>query len=196
MEDTDLVGVGDHAALDLVNSTAEQGGQRFELLRDGRSYLRWLRLAHLIDEADISEINRRYSKTGLDAAAADAVRLREWLRPVIAEWAGAGFGSVPSEVRSRLNKILGVDSRFSHLADDGRVLDRRRWTEPGQLLVPPAAAAAMLLSQGDPALVRQCDGDGCPLWFYDRTKAHSRRWCSMAWCGNRSKARNHRSRNA
>ncbi|MGO9268383.1 MAG: CGNR zinc finger domain-containing protein [Candidatus Binataceae bacterium] len=29
--------------------------------------------------------------------------------------------------------------------------------------------------------------------FLDRTKAHARRWCSMAVCGNRAKAA-HRSR--
>jgi predicted RNA-binding Zn ribbon-like protein len=26
------------------------------------------------------------------------------------------------------------------------------------------------------------------LWFFDRTKSHRRRWCSMAVCGNRHKA--------
>ncbi len=93
MEATDLVGVGDHGALDFINSTAEQGGQRFELLGDGRSYLRWLRLAGLIDDADASAIEERFSDTELDAAAAEAVRVREWLRSVIAEWAGTGAGS-------------------------------------------------------------------------------------------------------
>jgi len=32
------------------------------------------------------------------------------------------------------------------------------------------------------------------MWFYDRTKSHRRRWCSMALCGNRAKARAHRER--
>jgi predicted RNA-binding Zn ribbon-like protein len=40
--------------------------------------------------------------------------------------------------------------------------------------------------------VRNCEG--CSIWFYDHTKAHRRRWCSMALCGNRSKARSHRQR--
>jgi predicted RNA-binding Zn ribbon-like protein len=62
------------------------------------------------------------------------------------------------------------------------------------LLVPPAHAAADLLAHGDPALVRNCAGPACTLRFYDRTKAHQRRWCSMAVCANRAKARAHRER--
>jgi predicted RNA-binding Zn ribbon-like protein len=194
MEATDLVGVGDHAALDFVNSTAEQHGQRFELLGDGSSYLRWMRLANLIDDADVAEIEGRFAAPDLDAVAADAVRIREWMRLVIADWSGPGAGLVPDDTRRRLNELLAVDSRFANLTGHNRVTDRRRWTDVRQLLVPPVTAVAVLLSRGDPSLVRNCEGEVCPLWFYDHTKAHRRRWCSMAWCGNRSKARNHRSR--
>jgi predicted RNA-binding Zn ribbon-like protein len=37
------------------------------------------------------------------------------------------------------------------------------------------------------SLVKQCAGPGCTLWFLDRTKAHARRFCSAAACGNRAK---------
>ena len=40
----------------------------------------------------------------------------------------------------------------------------------------------------DLSLVRTCEGTGCILFFYDTTKSHTRRWCSMAGCGNRMKA--------
>jgi predicted RNA-binding Zn ribbon-like protein len=29
------------------------------------------------------------------------------------------------------------------------------------------------------------------LWFYDTTRNGTRRWCSMAICGNRAKAHRH-----
>lgn len=196
MDATELVGVGDHAALDFINSTAEQHGQVFELLGDGRSYVRWMRLADLIDDADVAAIEARFAGADVDAIATDAVRIREWLRLVIADWSGPGAGFVPDDTRHRLNELLAVDSRFANLTGENRITDRRRWTDARQLLVPPVTAAAALLSSGDPSQVRNCDGEGCPLWFYDRTKAHRRRWCSMAWCGNRSKARGHRSRQA
>ena len=45
-------------------------------------------------------------------------------------------------------------------------------------------------------LIRGCEGPVCTLLFLDRTKAHGRRWCSMAVCGNRAKAAAHRARRA
>ena len=64
------------------------------------------------------------------------------------------------------------------------------------LLGPVAEAAAQLLADGDFALVRQCEHPDCILWFYDRTKSHRRRWCSMAQCGNRYKAAQFRKRSS
>ena len=54
-----------------------------------------------------------------------------------------------------------------------------------------ARAAADFLSSADLSLVRQCEGTGCILLFYDTTKSHTRRWCSMGACGNRAKAATH-----
>jgi predicted RNA-binding Zn ribbon-like protein len=54
--------------------------------------------------------------------------------------------------------------------------------------------AAELLCHGDFTQVRQCEHPDCTLWFYDRTNAHRRRWCTMALCGNRHKVAEHRKR--
>jgi predicted RNA-binding Zn ribbon-like protein len=63
-----------------------------------------------------------------------------------------------------------------------------------QYLAPVAESIAGLLSHGDFDLVRHCEGGHCVLWFYDRTKAHRRRWCSPQFCGNRSKVAAFRAR--
>ena len=55
-------------------------------------------------------------------------------------------------------------------------------------------AAADLACNADFRLIRACNGRACTLLFLDRTKAHGRRWCSMAVCGNRAKAAAHRAR--
>ena len=65
---------------------------------------------------------------------------------------------------------------------------------PGELLQPIAEAAADLICHQDFRLIRSCEGSACTLVFLDRTKAHARRWCSMAVCGNRAKAAAHRAR--
>jgi predicted RNA-binding Zn ribbon-like protein len=46
---------------------------------------------------------------------------------------------------------------------------------------------ANLITQEDAALIRECGGSACTLWFLDRTKAHRRLYCSASTCGNRAK---------
>lgn len=65
--------------------------------------------------------------------------------------------------------------RFHHKDESSRQLARL------------AYSAAELLAEGDFSLVRKCESPDCSLMFYDRTKSHKRRWCSMALCGNRHK---------
>jgi predicted RNA-binding Zn ribbon-like protein len=48
-------------------------------------------------------------------------------------------------------------------------------------------SAALLLTSADRQLVRACPGEGCGWLFLDRSGR--RRWCTMARCGNRAKAR-------
>ncbi|MBW9207014.1 CGNR zinc finger domain-containing protein [Mumia sp. zg.B53] len=59
-----------------------------------------------------------------------------------------------------------------------------------------AAAAARLAIEGRLGRVKICPADDCRWAFYDRSKNHSRQWCSMEVCGNRAKVRNHRERSA
>jgi predicted RNA-binding Zn ribbon-like protein len=44
--------------------------------------------------------------------------------------------------------------------------------------------------------LKLCSEDGCRWAFYDRSKNHSSRWCTMETCGNRAKARRFRKRRA
>ena len=55
-----------------------------------------------------------------------------------------------------------------------------------------AVDAAELLGTGLRERLRICPGPGCRGRFLDDSPAARRRWCSMAVCGNRSKAAVHR----
>ena len=50
-----------------------------------------------------------------------------------------------------------------------------------------ALSALPLLQDGRSVGVHRCAGEGCGWLFLDPT--HRRRWCTMAICGNRAKAR-------
>jgi predicted RNA-binding Zn ribbon-like protein len=61
-------------------------------------------------------------------------------------------------------------------------------------LTAVAAAAEDLLTSSLCAFVAACPGEGCGWLFADRRG--KRRWCSMAACGNRAKARRYAERRA
>jgi predicted RNA-binding Zn ribbon-like protein len=61
-------------------------------------------------------------------------------------------------------------------------------------LAPVVASAASLLTSDSLDLVKVCGGDTCGWMFVDRSKNHSRRWCTMKDCGNVAKVRRFRGR--
>jgi predicted RNA-binding Zn ribbon-like protein len=56
------------------------------------------------------------------------------------------------------------------------------------------AAASRLVVLGDWDRVKICPAEDCRWAFFDRSRNHSRTWCSMRVCGNREKARAWRER--
>lgn len=55
-------------------------------------------------------------------------------------------------------------------------------------LWPISYEAGRLLVSPDHKLVRECQNGTCRWLFLDKSKNHSRRWCDMKICGNRTKA--------
>jgi predicted RNA-binding Zn ribbon-like protein len=171
--------VGDHPALDLLNTVFLLDGVIVDSLQADQDVLQWLAAAGWRIEQDLAR-----SKPG--ALLRSARSLREAIRKII-ETRKAGKRADPAP----LNAFL-VQSQ-SHLklspAQKGTFRLERHWQQhtPEQILAPIAEAAAELLATGDFNLVRHCEDSECVLWFYDRTRSHHRRWCSMATCGNRNK---------
>lgn len=59
------------------------------------------------------------------------------------------------------------------------------------LLAPVLWSAGDLITGGARHRVRRCANDTCLWLFLDESKNATRRWCDMASCGNRAKARRH-----
>lgn len=59
------------------------------------------------------------------------------------------------------------------------------------LLAPVLWSAGDLLASDRRRSVRLCANGQCLWLFLDESKAGTRRWCNMASCGNRAKARRH-----
>lgn len=182
--------IGDHTALDFLNSVAAPRGEVIDSLRNGDSYVHWLVVAGLLDPSEAKTLLLEFRNAGLDLVASEARDLREWFRQVVARPAIEAANGPEGEAISKLNRILAIDCVHRRLEASGKDLvlrERRALTQVRQLLVPVAQAMAELVSDARRCLVRRCANSGCTLWFYDRTKARRRRFCSAAVCGNRAK---------
>ena len=172
--------VGDHLAMDLLNTEASVDGETVDYWHSGEDVLAWLG-RHGIAPPD------KESRVELAALLTRGKTLRALVRRLIAERKEDKLGDIAG-----LDAYLQAHITAPHLARDsegGLTLTRLVRADPvSSMLGAVAEAAAQLLVEGDFDLVKQCEHPECILWFYDRTKAHKRRWCSMALCGNRYKA--------
>nr|WP_298724885.1 ABATE domain-containing protein [uncultured Steroidobacter sp.] len=180
--------MGDHLAMDLLNTEARRHGEVVDYWNTGEDVLRWLERHGLVARA----------RDGGVVPADLLVRarmLRTQARELIAKRKEERNGDI-----RRLNEYLHAHVSAPHLERDREgnfKLTRISRGDPiGSLLGPVAEAVAQLLTEGDFTLVKQCEHPDCILWFYDRTKSHKRRWCSMAQCGNRHKAAEFRKRSS
>jgi predicted RNA-binding Zn ribbon-like protein len=195
--------VGEHLALDFLNTTATPRGALIEWLADGNDLVGWLEQAGAIKPAAAARI-RESDSDALDEVARKARQFRKWLRGFVTTHMGKPLRATAAAV-APLNELLARDNSFPRVeaagrdADDGSCLLLRRvqrWENQEELLNPIAGAAADLICNQDFRLIRSCESSACMLLFLDRTKAHARRWCSMAVCGNRAKAAAHRAKRA
>ena len=184
--------------MDFLNTHATPGGVATEFLASGAELLNWLERADLIDASTAAKFRAdQASAAQLDVMAKGARALREWLRAFVRRHAGQSLTPAVAAELGPLNLLLAGDKSFARVTGgpEALALHRlRRWESPEELLQPIAAAIADLVCHADFRLIRACEGHDCTLMFLDRTKAHARRWCSMALCGNRAKAAAHRAR--
>ena len=106
------------------------------------------------------------------------------------------------DVRSALQGVVRGDESPTVLApyveglryrasatDEGLVWSLE--ASPHERLATRAVLAWDGLHSKTPGRLRPCANDECTLFLIDRSKANNARWCSMAVCGNRMKARRH-----
>ncbi len=176
--------IANDRALDFVN-TSFAGG---DLLSDFAAYIEWLHAAALLTTGEA----RDAAKLAGTAEARSAFRALTELRAAIRRAVGAvSKERLPAKADLRtINAHLVEPPVHREIVSSGGKLtstNRLTSTKPERLLYFVAAATQELLTQKDVTAIRQCAGDACTHLFYDASKNRSRRWCSMAGCGNREK---------
>ncbi len=187
--------------LDFLNSLATPVDTQVDWIDDGDGLLSWLEQAKLVPVKVLRELKALAIPGEIDAVAAQARNLREWLRGFVRSRSGRKLG--PGDLRDLepLNRLLIRDEQFGQIVAETsegmsvlglKVL--RRWRTPESLLLPIGEEIGRFLCSGDFEYVKACEGANCTLLFVDRTRGRARRWCSMSICGNRAKQASHRDR--
>jgi predicted RNA-binding Zn ribbon-like protein len=170
--------VGGHPVLDFCNTRAGwESAEPREYLASYDHLVIWAREAGLVDEA----VAARLRDAGDQRALERALTLRSALyRTCIDPSDDAAWRAVAAE---------------AHEAAAAAVLVRGEgWVIPEQVgvdlpVLALARAAGTLLESTDLRTVGRCPGHDCGWLFLD--PRGRRRWCVMAVCGNREKARRH-----
>jgi predicted RNA-binding Zn ribbon-like protein len=108
-------------------------------------------------------------------------------------------GGGPSALRAArdaLRVAVGDHGQATDVATTVRVelMDGTPRVVTRDVLGAVLAAASRLSVLGQWERVKICPARDCRWAFYDRSRNHSRTWCSMQTCGNRQKARAWRER--
>ncbi len=199
--------LADDRALDFLNSIASPWGKEIEWIGEGYDYLDWLEHSSLIPSWVLTLFRKEATREELDAVAAQARELREWFRGFVGNHASRPLQSTALDELTTLNQLLAGDNNYRQIEADNlpqpdndisitalRWRQERRWLSRNDLLLPIAEAMGDMVCRVDFELVKKCEGSACTLWFHDVSLNHTRRWCSMAVCGNRAKAAAHRAR--
>src|SRR5262245_32087410 len=168
--------LGGRLWLDFMNSAPAIMG---ELIKNPEDLERWAKAAGL-DRAG------RPAFTHEDVAAAHA------LRTALATIAHAlAEGAAPlARAVAELNRHLAVAPRLRRVEAAKGALQVNESID-SDLFGRVASDLADFIPSFERHRLRTCGGADCSLMFYDTARNATRRWCSMAACGNRHKVARH-----
>lgn len=190
----ELALVGGNPALDFANTLTGRLTQRpVEFIGDFESLLIWSVHADVLSAAERTQCALAAEHAGSGARVHErALALREAIFEIFS--ARSDQRELPASALAALDAELARARATWRLVADGHsALWRWPTEDPALAFARVAVAAAELLTNRPPALVRRCAGaeHGCAWLFIDASRAANRRWCRMAGCGNRAKARAH-----
>ena len=178
---------GGHIALDFVNTVGgpPEGppSPADELLVEYEDVAIWAARVGVISERDAQSLRAaaRGDRRAARWALRRAIELRELLYPIFRELADGA--EPPAGLLDRLRdaeRDALADARL--VSNDGAM--EWSWPRPRELtdpLRPIVHAAVELLTDGPLDRLKVCGN--CRWLFLDRSRNHSRRWCSMDECG-------------
>jgi predicted RNA-binding Zn ribbon-like protein len=161
-----------------VNTTDLEDGT--DQLNDPNTLVAWLVAKGLMSSGEASAADVKH-----------AIAVREAIRGVIG--ANTGASVFPVDIAT-LNGAAGASRLRARFGSDGRA---RLEPEAGGVegaLGRMVAAVFAAMGDDDWERLKLCGSHSCRWAFFDKSRNRSSRWCRMASCGNRQKARRFRER--
>ncbi|MFJ8249286.1 CGNR zinc finger domain-containing protein [Streptomyces sp. NPDC094466] len=178
---------GEPLALDLLNTRWIDGDGPHDLLDSAAGLAVWLNSPPVRDHLGPAP-----------APAADRITLERLLlaRTALDSLAASTAHQDPAtpESADRLNEVLAHGRIRRALGPGGLPESVVEVDDPSWAPAWYAAENWLHLVADRPDRIRPCANHACVLHFYDVSKNGTRRWCSMAGCGNRAKAQRHYAR--
>jgi predicted RNA-binding Zn ribbon-like protein len=186
---SDSLAVGGRLSLNFANFPSLPASPQAEAL-SWEELIRFLRASRIISPERAEEL---MGLTETDPQAAfgllnRAARLRDGLRLAFRHLAHRQ--RIPKEYVQPINAVLQVTEGHDELVEAAKSWRIEYVAREGGLdwlLAAIARSAAEIISEGEATRVRLCANPSCSLIFYDASRTHRRRWCSMSLCGNRHK---------
>jgi len=187
--------VGNHRCLDFVNTQIVENGHPVDLLRDFSNLVEWLVKAQILNSTDAKEALKGWDEPYRKRIFEKAIAFRAVLRDMVERIAKGK--SVQQSTIDKINKMLSNRIGYYELIESRggfKVQFHAESNKAIHLIVPIAELASDLLCHNSLSLIKKCENPNCILYFYDISKNHTRRWCSMNVCGNRAKVAAHYNR--
>lgn len=187
--------VGERLCLDFVNTISwrESEDKRRDWFTSYDKLVDWSHDAGILEEKQAQLLLKKsvHEPSEAEQTLAQAIQLREVIYRIFRSFTKEEL--INPEDLTNFNKVIRHYYQLMHLVQMGNVFTMHFDIPEGAFdsMLPPIVQSAIdiLTSEKDLKRVNQCEGDFCGWLFFDTSRNRSRRWCSMADCGNRAKAR-------
>ncbi|MFF9429222.1 CGNR zinc finger domain-containing protein [Streptomyces sp. NPDC004288] len=166
---------GEPVSLDLLNTRWNEEGVRRDLLADVEGLAVWLAANGLEGRFTADDATLRHTLAARDALGALVDRPGD------------------PAATARVDAVLGHGRIRATLTAEGPG-EEAEFADPARGPGWTAARDYLDLLRTAPDRIRACAHEACILHFFDTSRNGTRRWCSMAVCGNRAKASRHYAR--
>ncbi|MEW1902866.1 MULTISPECIES: CGNR zinc finger domain-containing protein [unclassified Streptomyces] len=166
---------GEPVSLDLLNTRWIEEGARRDLLTGVDGLAVWLAANGLAGRFTADATTLRHTLAARDALAALVDRPGD------------------PAATARVDAVLGHGRIRATLTAEGPG-EEPEFADPAWGPGWTAARDHLDLLRTAPDRIRACAHEACVLHFFDTSRNGTRRWCSMAVCGNRAKASRHHAR--